>query len=216
MYVREHPDHPDHEKLTFTVSGKLWNRSLVMLDQETNSLWSHLLGRAMEGELKGTELETLPSTMVDWKTWKTDHPDTTVLALSRTHRDFVKEFHEAPNRFVLGLRTLTEARSYSFDILRQKPVVNDVFAEKPVVVVFRPDSAGGRAFDRRVEGKTLTFQAAGDEMRDAETGSTWDLESGACTAGALQGKRLSEIPAIVSFRRAWEVFYPESESYAVE
>ena len=39
----------------------LWNRSLVMYDVETKSNWSHILGRAMDGEMKGTRLEMLPS-----------------------------------------------------------------------------------------------------------------------------------------------------------
>ena len=55
----------ESRKLTFSVSGMLWNRSLVMLDQETKSLWSHILGQAMRGPLKGTRLEVIPSTMTD-------------------------------------------------------------------------------------------------------------------------------------------------------
>ena len=37
------------QKLTFGVSGMLWNRSLVMYDKETGTLWSHILGEAMQG-----------------------------------------------------------------------------------------------------------------------------------------------------------------------
>ena len=47
------------KKLTFQVSGKLWNRSLVMRDLETGSLWSHILGECMEGELMGKKLELI-------------------------------------------------------------------------------------------------------------------------------------------------------------
>ena len=46
--------------LTLSVSGMLWNRSLVILDAETKSLWSHILGRAMRGPLEGETLEVLP------------------------------------------------------------------------------------------------------------------------------------------------------------
>ena len=214
MYVREQPE-LEAKKLTFAVSGKLWNRSLVMVDSETGSLWSHLLGKAMEGEMEGTVLETLPSTMVDWKTWKADHPETTVLALSRTSGDFIKEFHEDANRFVLGLRTLTEAKSYSFSVLQKQPVVNDEFDGEPVVIVFRPERAGGRAFVRKAGEQTLRFEAADDgtAIKDVETGSIWNPETGACESGRLKGKQLEEIPAVVSFRKAWNVFYPESETF---
>ena len=56
MYARSTPE----RIVTLAVSGKLWNHSLVMVDQETGSLWSHLLGRAMSGPMKGTNLKTLP------------------------------------------------------------------------------------------------------------------------------------------------------------
>jgi hypothetical protein len=213
VYVREQSEKQPKE-LTFAVSGKLWNRSLIMIDSETKSLWSHLLGRAMEGELKGTELETVPSTMVDWKTWKVDHPETTVVALSRTSREFVRDFHDKPGRFVLGLRTLTEARAYSFDILRRRPVVNDKFDGEPVVLVYRPESAGGRAFVREVNGETLEFALSGTgALEDQKTGSRWNPETGTCEEGKWKGQQLREIPAIVSFEKAWKVFYPESDYF---
>ena len=47
----------EDKRLTFFVSGMLWQRSLVMQDKETGSLWSHILGEAMRGSLKGTSLE---------------------------------------------------------------------------------------------------------------------------------------------------------------
>ena len=48
MYARKTKE----RTLTFGVSGMLWNRSLVMYDRETKSLWSHMLGEAMQGRLK--------------------------------------------------------------------------------------------------------------------------------------------------------------------
>ncbi len=45
MYDRKVKD----QTLTFAVSGLLWNSSLVMLDQETGSLWSHILGTCERG-----------------------------------------------------------------------------------------------------------------------------------------------------------------------
>ena len=65
-----------------------------MRDAETGSLWSHLLGKAMRGLLAGTELELLAGSMTDWKTWRDEHPDTTVVMLSRTAREFRREFYK--------------------------------------------------------------------------------------------------------------------------
>ena len=214
MYVRESSE-TENGKLTFVVSGMLWNRSLVMKDLETDSLWSHLLGKSMRGELEGTVLETLPSTMVDWKTWKEDHPDTTVLALKRTSREFLKSFHEDPGRFVLGLRTPTAAKAYPFERLSERQVVNDRFDGRPVVLFYRPESTGGRAYLRQLGERKLTFEVGTKRgtFVDRETGSTWNPETGACEKGPLEGKRLEEIPAIVSFGKAWKAFYPETELF---
>ena len=41
----------------FGVSGKLWHGVLVMFDRETQSLWTQLDGRAIEGENQGLRLE---------------------------------------------------------------------------------------------------------------------------------------------------------------
>lgn len=214
MYVRETAE-TDSGKFTFVVSGMLWNRSLVMKDLETESLWSHLLGKSMRGSMKGTVLETLPSTMVDWKTWRTDHPDTTVVALDRTSREFIRSFHEDPRRFILGLRTLSAAKAYPFERLSEVQVVNDSFETRSVVLFYRPESAGGRAFLRRVGERELNFEIGEEEgsFVDRETGSTWNPETGVCLGGPLEGTRLEEIPAIVSFGKAWKTFYPDSEVY---
>ena len=82
MYAAEINEHK--ERLVFQVSGKLWQRSLVMRDLQTGSLWAHLLGECMEGPLKGKTLTPIPAAITSWKEWKTAHPNTTVLSLKRS------------------------------------------------------------------------------------------------------------------------------------
>lgn len=199
-------------ELNFAVSGMLWRRSLVMVDEETQSLWSHLLGEGMRGEMKGVTLPTLPGVITTWKAWKTDHPDTSVLSMSRTAREFVKDFHAQPGRFVLGLRTDEAATAYPFELLMEEGVVNDDFAGEPVAVFFDREGTGGRAFSRRLDEQTLTFKQEDGQLTDQETKSRWDAR-GTAVEGELKGKVLREIPAIPSFRRAWKVFYPQTRVY---
>ena len=93
----------EEQKLTFVVSGKLWNRSLVMQDLETKSLWSHILGECMEGELKGQRLEIVPSSMTDWKSWKEQAPETTAVLMSRTSKNYNRDFYkQKPSAFAIG------------------------------------------------------------------------------------------------------------------
>lgn len=78
MYARTVGD----TDLTFIVSGKLWRNSLVMMDKETGSLWSHITGVCMEGEHLGAELPMIPSVQTTWGEWKISHPKTRVLEKS--------------------------------------------------------------------------------------------------------------------------------------
>ena len=74
--------------LTFGVSGKLLYNTLVMFDRQTNSLWSQLYGVAVDGPLDGTSLTIFPSLHIEWKLWKSQHPETLVLSKRLTCQQF--------------------------------------------------------------------------------------------------------------------------------
>lgn len=202
--------------LTFAVSGKLWMRSLVMIDDQTQSLWSHLLGEARQGPLEGTKLKVLPSSMTDWKTWRAAHPESTVLNLSRTANNYARRIYQdiGPANFVVGMTQLGVARAWAFDALETARVANDAFAETPLVVFYEPTASTAMIFDRRLGtagGRLLTFAWKGDRFVDQETGSEWNPQTGTALAGGLKGQRLKPLVGIVSFRNVWEVFHPECE-----
>ena len=96
--------------LTFQVSGKLWNRSLVMRDMETGSLWSHILGSCMEGTLRGSDLKILAAVMTTWDDWRKKNPHTTVLNLPRTSAEYNKEFYAVLVRDLRGRGRSTGGR----------------------------------------------------------------------------------------------------------
>jgi hypothetical protein len=201
-------------RLNFQVSGMLWNRSLVMRDLETKSLWSHILGEAMQGELKGEKLQVIPSTIASWESWKSDHPDTTVLALDRTARQFKTDFQNRPDAFVLGLAARGKAKAWPFDILRDHPVINDTFDGRPLLVTFDKKSTAARMFHRKLDDLALEFATADDgTLTDKQTSSTWNPATSRCTDGKLKGQSLKPLPAIISFTKAWNTFHPDSETY---
>ena len=70
----------------------LWKRSLIMYDLETKTLWSHILGEAMHGPLKGAKLEILDSSLVAWSSWSKSHPNTKVTSLSKSKRNLIEIF----------------------------------------------------------------------------------------------------------------------------
>jgi len=75
VYARE----IDGRELTLIVSGNLWRNSLIMMDEETGSLWSHVTGECLEGEFQGRRLESIPSVQTNWSDWRAAHPQTKVL-----------------------------------------------------------------------------------------------------------------------------------------
>ena len=206
MYARE----VDGRLLTFAVSGLLWNRSLVMYDKETGSLWSHILGEAKQGRLRGKKLEQIPSVMTDWDTWRRRHPDSTVVMLSRTSSEYRREFYRSPEQFVLGIVTEGEAKAWTFDLLSRTPALNEKLNRVPILIAFDRVSVTARLYDRTVNGQMLTFQSDGARLKDQETGSTWETITGKAVTGPLAGQYLKAMPAIVSYRHVWLKFHPES------
>jgi len=117
---------------------------------------------------------------------------------------------------VLGVRNGETARAYPFRVLAEERVVNDALAELPVLIWFDPASQTARAYDRRADGRTLTFAPADDapdQLTDLETGSRWNPLTGAATDGPLAGARLSPLVATPAFEFGWYGYFPESDTY---
>ena len=64
----------------FGVSGLLRKSDLVMFDRQTESWWQQFTGEAIVGELTGTLLDIVPTSIVSWDDFKATHPDGQVLS----------------------------------------------------------------------------------------------------------------------------------------
>ncbi len=62
------------------ISGELYNSNLVMYDRQTDARIPQILGKAVESEIKGKELEKFPVEVTTWSSWLAKHPDTQVLS----------------------------------------------------------------------------------------------------------------------------------------
>lgn len=224
----------DGEEYTFGVSGKLIMNVLVMYDRRTESLWSQLLGEAVDGPLKGTRLEFLPAWQTTWEDWKTNHPNT--LALRKGYfgaRDPYDNYYQSGSsgvigqavlderlyvkEFVVGVEQNGEAVAYPFSVLNDQPVVNDEVGDLPVLVVFNGDTGTGIVFDRRVTGQVLTFQSQRNlELIDAETETRWHGLTGEAMEGPLAGERLARIKSTSSFWFGWKDWFPETRVYGMD
>jgi len=188
-----------------------------MMDTESESLWSHLLGLGMEGKHKGVRLKTLPSDMLTWSAWRREYPDTTVLNMKRTNRNYTDEFYKTPERFVVGFLGRRGMCHVSFASLQKKDSILNLDADGvDLFATFDPDSTSARLFKRKLGNQVLTFEPAGkQQFKDTQTGSTWD-RSGKAIDGKLKGQSLTPHVGIVSFRKAWATFHPRSRELAHE
>ena len=186
----------------------------MMIDEETKSLWSHLLGQAMQGPLKGTRLDAIPAEMVTWEAWRREHPQTTVLNLPRTARNYVRQFYRRPADFVFGWIDKRQPYSAGFDVLTRSPVLNLKPEKTAIVVTFDKNSTGAHLFSSVVGELVLQFEATMEKgrMKDSQTGTVWNSNTGVALDGPLKGKRLKQQVGIVSYDRTWKIFHPDSRS----
>jgi len=224
----------DGQEYTFGVSGKLIRNVLVMYDRQTGSLWSQLIGEAVEGPLKGTQLEFLPASHTTWQDWKSRYPQT--LALQKGYSgsfDPYKRYFNSPDagvvgevvedrrlyvkEFVIGVEQNGEAVAYPYSVLNDQPVVNHEAGGVPLLVIFEAETGSGVVYKRELYGQTLTFQSVdGLVLQDEETGSTWDGQSGVAQSGPLAGKSLERLKSTRSFWFGWKDFYTATVVYGID
>ena len=238
MYSRE----LDGETYTFGVSGKLLRDALLMYDHQTQTLWSHITGEAVAGELKGKRLKMLAGMpRINWKDWKRNHPLTKVLSVPRDPRrpgqlrqdpivDNYAQYHASPiagisstrytddrlmdKALVVGVRVDETYRAYPFRSFRRRSIINDEVGDVPVLAFHDLKSNATAVFLRTVEGQALTFeQARGYVVKDVTTGTTWNLITGMATEGKLKGHRLVRLPAMNIYWFAWARYHPETTIY---
>jgi len=67
---------------TFGVSGLVYNTNVIPYDRKTNSNWSQMLLKSVNGSLSGTEVSNFQVIETAWKTWKEMFPNSKVISTS--------------------------------------------------------------------------------------------------------------------------------------
>jgi hypothetical protein len=113
----------------------------------------------------------------------------------------------SPREPVIELAVGGDVRAYPLQILTWHEIVNDRVGGTPVAVTFCPLCNTAIAFDRRADGRTLSFGTTGNlrnsdlVMYDRETESWWQQFGGEALVGRYAGTRLRQLPAqIVAWR----------------
>ena len=122
-----------------------------------------------------------------------------------------------PDEQVFGLIGVRgTAVAFPERILARHELANDTLDSVPVAVTFCTLCRAVRVYDRRVDGRALTFRTSGlllasnKVMVDGETGSLWQQYSGAAVAGPLKGRVLTPLDVEVTTWQSWLIDHPSS------
>ncbi len=223
----------DDQSLTFEVFG-LKQGVLIMIDPETGSIWTHLEGGAIQGPLEGKRMAMVPLPQMTWGDWKRSCPDTMVLSpdtafanryrpvqIARYNRreDSFGDDRLAANALVIGVEVDGRFKGYPADELQKAGgVVNDVFSDRPLLILYDSGAQPGLAYARVVNGQVLQFYNAasqGFELRDRETQSLWELQ-GRAIEGSRAETSLDFVPSFISEWYGWSGYHPETQIFAPE
>jgi hypothetical protein len=171
----------DGEVLRFGVSGLLRKSDLVMWDGATTSLWQQITGEAVVGELAGTRLDLIPTSIVSYGDVLENFPDALSLArdtgfdiayganpyvqYSSSGTPFLFD-GELDERFPALSRVVSVSldgndKAYPFSLLSETRAVNDRLGQFPVVVLWGGDTAdaldAGNIADSEAIGTGIAF-----------------------------------------------------------
>ncbi len=222
---------------TFGVSGLLYNSNVIPYDRETDSNWSQILLKAVNGPLKGTKAETLNLFETSWATWKSMYPETLVLSENtgykrnyklspygdyKTNSAILFPVNNYDDRLygkerVLGVLVDDKAKAYSFEKFGTSiSLVHDTHNGKDLVIAGSQEKNFIVAFRRDARsGRTLQFNAVENSlpviMQDNE-GTLYDV-FGQAVEGPGKGLHLRTVTQFMGYWFAWAAFYPEIEIY---
>jgi hypothetical protein len=126
-----------------------------------------------------------------------------------------------PTDFVIGVEIHGDARAYPVKLLAFHEVVNDVVGGRPIVVMWCPLCSSALVFDRRVDGKTLTFSVSGylyqanQVLYDTQTRSLWSQLAEGAVTGAMRGRTLRLLPAVELSWSLWRSAYPATQVLSI-
>lgn len=185
-------------RLSFGVSGLLYNSDVLLYDRGTESLWSQLLMRAVAGPLKGERLTQVPLAHTSWGAWKAEHPDTKVLS---TETGFRRDYGQDPYAGYSGnvevyFPVSASSRRYHPKERVLGLAVDGRFKAYPFAELSR---TGHKEISDRFAGLDLTIRFD----RTAESARAFDADG-------------RELAAVSGFWFAWFAFHPETEVFSAD
>lgn len=225
----------DEKETTFGVSGLLYNSNIIPYDRETDSNWSQLFLKSVNGELKGTAAKTYNLLETSWKTWNEMYPASKVVsAKTGFNRDYGrypygsyktndnlifpvgnKDERLHRKKRVLGVIIDERAKAYRFnESTSENKVTVDTFQNMKLVIISNSSKNFMVAFQRTLnDGTELSFEAVQENLPlvliDNE-GTGWDV-FGRGISGPRTGEQLNTVPQMMGYWFSFAAFYPDIE-----
>ncbi len=226
------------ENLIFDSFGELYNNNSVLIDRNTGSKWSQLLGMAFEGPLMGTGLNYLPVYWTKWANAKKAFPKAKVMVTPKAsstriygrdpYGSYQKEDTYYQNERIFFPLTHYDVRmpaktevyaiednkalvAISIDYVREKKAVNFYLGPRALVAIHDPVLDTVRVYDREfwLDQQPALFFMQYNRLYDYGTRSEWNIE-GKCIEGKLLGASMPELFGIYSFWFAYAASNPET------
>lgn len=200
-----------------------------MVEDHTSSVWSHLDGSALAGELAGSQLQILPLQTTTWGAWLAEHPASTTVSMDTGHSYsqqvtlgraglrgvFVDTLDEIDPRLpeseiVIGVLAGGAAVAFPVNAAPGGAPMQQVVGDVPVVIL--EDAAGVPALAYHAlltDGRILQFERRGGAVYDTHTGSRWN-SSGLAVEGELAGVQLAFVTSFFTEWYGWAAFHPET------
>ena len=181
------------EKLTFGISGLLYQSDVLFYDHQNESLWSQLEMKAVTGKKIGTEFEILPSILATWKEWKEKYPNSLVLSKDT---GFSRNYDRDP------YGGYESSSSIMFPVKNQD---RRFHPKEKILVVVSGDVSKAYPFSELKKSKTpLTDKVGNQEIVVHYDGGNY------VTATDKSGKPIN---SFVSYWFAWLTFRPDTQVF---
>jgi hypothetical protein len=223
---------------TFGVSGLLYNTNVIPYDRNTNSNWSQMRNRCVNGQLLGEFPEIIQIVETTWQTWKAMYPSTRIVStntgFSRSYTTYPYGDYRTNNRRLIfpvepedgrlpfktrvlgvaaeGLRVAYPINNFSNEI----ETINQTYGSIQAVVIGSRLLNFAVAFNRKIGNTTLEFSPLQNQlpiiMIDNE-GTSWDV-FGNGISGPRTGSKLEPVQNYISYWVAWAGFNSTTTIYS--
>ncbi len=221
---------------TFGVSGLLYNSNLIPYDRNTNSNWSQMLLKCVNGPLAGTTIQTYPVIETTWETWRKLYPESQILSFDTGfNRDYARYpygnyktsndiFFPVSNRDsrlhpktrVLGILLRNRIKVYPINHFSEEPQVLHETLEKQNYIIF-----GSKKWNVGVAYKNQLKNGPGNLIFSVDTsklpiilkdnlGNQYSI-FGEVVEGPNKGDHLLPANGFIAYWFAWSAFYPKAD-----